>query len=163
MYCGAVTEDIQSIRGPRFHCSRIFLVFPNRRGRPSFGDARHEPVMDVPPAGDPGAMLALGAAALVGGGRAVTPGGGGTMAGESNSPPEDPGRTPTTGACPPLGVGRTSTLAESQRGTVGAHLSPLAGQRPDEAPPFGPPWVEAVGSASGSMVGGIPAGLGSSR
>jgi len=105
----------------------------------------------------------MGAVALVGGGRAVLVGGGGTLAGESNSPPEDPGHSPTTGAGPPPGAGRNSTLAESQRGGVGAHPSPLDGQRPDGAPTFGPPHVEEVGTSSGTMVGGISAGLGSSR
>jgi len=28
LYCNAVTEDIRLIRGPRFHGSRIFLIFP---------------------------------------------------------------------------------------------------------------------------------------
>jgi len=54
-------------------------------------------------------------------------------------------------------------LAESQRGGAGAHPSPLNGQRPDGAPPFGPPRVAAVGSSSGSPGGGIPTGPGSSR
>jgi len=101
--------------------------------------------------------------ALAGGGRAIPVGGGGTVAGESNSPPEDPGRTPTTGARPPPGAGRTSTLAESQRGGAGSQPSPLDGQRPDEAPPFGPPRVAAMGSSSGTAAGGIPPGTGSSR
>ena len=70
---------------------------------------------------------------------------------------------PTTGARPHPGAGRTSTLAESQRGGVGVHRSPLDGQRPDGAPPFGPPRVEAVGSSSGTLAGGTPAGLGSIR
>jgi len=35
-------------------------------------------------------------------------------------------------------------------------------QRSYGAPPFGPPRVEAVGSSSGTMAGGTPAGLGSS-
>jgi len=120
-------------------------------------------VTDALPAGDPGTLRALGAVALVGGGRAVPVGGGGTVAGESNSLPEDPGRTPTTGARPPPGAGRTSTLAESQRGGAGAHPSPLDGQRPEGAQPFGPPRVAAVGSSSGAPAGGIPTGPGSSR
>jgi len=102
----------------------------------------------------------LGAVALVGGGRAVPGGGGGTVAGEANSLPEDPGRTPTTGARPPSGAGRTSTLAESQRGGVGVHPSPLDEQCPVGAPPFGPPRLEAVGSSSGTRTGGQPASLG---
>jgi len=118
---------------------------------------------DAPPAGDPGALRALGAVALVGGGRAVLAGGGDTVADESNSPPEDPDRPPTTGARPPPGAGRTSTLAESQRGGAGAHPLPLDGQRPDVAPPFGPPRVDAVGSASGTAAGGIPTGPDSTR
>jgi len=105
----------------------------------------------------------LGAVALVGGGRAVPVGGGGTVAGESNSPPEDPGRTPTTGARPPPGAQRTSTLAGSERGGAGAHPSPLDGQHPEGAPPFGPPRVAAVGASSRTAVGGIPTGPGSSR
>jgi len=105
----------------------------------------------------------LGAVALVGGGRAVPGGGGGTVAGETKSLPEDPGRTPTTGARPPPGAGRTSTLAESQRGGGGVHPSSLDGQCPAGAPPFGPPRVEAVGSSSGTRTGGQPAGLGPIR
>ena len=70
---------------------------------------------------------------------------------------------PTTGARPPPGAGRTSTPAESQRGGAGAHPSPLDGQRPDGAPPFGPPRVAAVGSSSGTPAGGIPTGPGLSR
>jgi len=120
-------------------------------------------VTNVPPAGDPGALRALGAVALVGGGRAVPVGGGGTVAGESNSSPEDPGRTPTTGARPPPGAGRTSTLVESQRGAAGAHPSHLDGQRPDGAPPCRPPRLAALGSSSGAPAVGIPTGPGSSR
>jgi len=87
--------------------------------------------------------------APVGGGRAVPVGGGGTVTGESNSPPEDPGRTPTTGSRAPPGAGRTSTLMEPQAGGAGAHPSHLDGQRPEGAPPFGPRRVDAVGSSSG--------------
>jgi len=132
-------------------------------GTPPFEMPGTSRVTDAPPAGDPGALQALGAVALVGGGRAVPVGGGGTEAGESNSPPEDPGRTPTTGARPPPGAGRTSTLAESQRGGPGAHPSPLDGQRPDGAPPLCPPRVAAVGSSSGAPAGEISTGPGSSR
>jgi len=120
-------------------------------------------VTDEPPAKDSGALRALGAVALVGCGRAVPPGGGGMVAGESNYPPEDPGRTPTTGARSPPGAGRTAALAESQRGGAGAQPSPLDGQRQDGAPPFGPPRVQAVGSSSGTAAAGIPDGPGSSR
>jgi len=28
LYCGAVTKDIRLIREPRFHASRISLIFP---------------------------------------------------------------------------------------------------------------------------------------
>jgi len=132
-------------------------------GAPAFEMPGTSRVTIAPPAGDPGALRALGVVALVGGGRAVPVGGGGMVAGESNSPPEDPGHTPTTGSRPPPGAGRTSTLAESQRGGAGAHPSPLNGQRPDGAPPFGPPRVAARGSSSGSPAGGIPTGPGSSR
>jgi len=132
-------------------------------GTPPFEMPGTSRVTDAPPSGDPGALQALGAVALVGGGRAVPVGGGGTEAGESNSPPEDPGRTPTTGARPPPGAGRTSTLAESQRGGPGAHPSPLDGQRPDGAPPLCPPRVAAVGSSSGAPAGEISTGPGSSR
>ena len=120
-------------------------------------------VTDAPQAGDPGKTPALGDVAPVGGGRAVPVGVGGTVAGESDSPPADPGRTPTTGARPPPGAGRTSTLMDSQPGGAGVHPSPLDGQRLDGAPPFGPPRVEAVGSSSGTMVGGTPAGRGSNQ
>ena len=82
----------------------------------------------APPAGDLEATPALGAVAPVGGGRAVPGGGGGTVAGESSSLPKNPGHTPTTKARPPSGAGRTSTLAESQRGGVGVHPSALDGQ-----------------------------------
>jgi len=132
-------------------------------GAPPFEMPGTSRVTDAPPAGDPGALRALGAMALVGGERAVPVGGGGTVAGESNSPPQDPVRTPTTGARPPPGAGRTSTLAEFQRGGAGAHPSPLDGQRPDGAPPFGPPRVAAVGSSSRAPAGGLPTGPGSSR
>ena len=85
------------------------------------------------------------------------------MAGELNSLPEDPGRTPTTGARHPSGAGRTSTLMEPlMRGTK-VYPSPLYGERLDVAPPFDPPRVEAVGSASRTVVGERPAGRGSSR
>jgi len=132
-------------------------------GAPPFEMPGTSRVTDAPQAGDFGALRALGAVALVGGGRAVPVGGGGTVAGESNYPPEDPVRTPTTGARPPPGAGRTSTLAESQRGGARAHPSPLDGQRPDGAPPFGPPRVAAVGSSSGTAAGGLPTGQGLSR
>jgi len=128
-------------------------------GAPPFEMPGTSRMTDAPPAKDLGATPALGAVALVGGGRAVPGGGGGTVAGESNSLPEDPGRTPTTGARPPPGAGRTSTLA----GGVGVHPSSLDGQRPAGAPPFGPPRVEAVGSSSGTRAGGTPAGLGPIR
>jgi len=130
---------------------------------PSFEMPGTNQVSDAPPAGEDGATPALGAVTLVGGGRAVPVGGGGTVAGESNSPPEKPGRKPTTGAHSPLGAGQTASLAECQRGGVGAHPSPLYGQRSDKAPPFLPPRVEAVGSSSGTVAEGTPAGLGSSR
>ena len=120
-------------------------------------------VTDAPPAGDLGAMPALGAVALVWGGRAVPGGGGGTVAGESNSLPEDPGRTPTTGARHLPGAGRTYTLAEPQRGGVGVHPSPLDGQCPVGAPLFGPPRMEAVGSSSGSQTARHPNILGPIR
>jgi len=120
-------------------------------------------VTHAPPAGDLWATPALGVLALVGGGRAVPVGGGGTVAGESISPPEDADRTPTTGARPPPGAGRTCTLAEAQRGGVGAHPSPLDGQRPAGAPPFDPPRVEGAGSSAGTWSGGTPAGLGPIR
>jgi len=132
-------------------------------GAPPFEMPRTIRVTDAPPAGDPGALRALGSVALVKGGMAVPAGGGGAVAGESNSPPEDPGRTPTTGALPPPGAGRTSTLAKSQRGGAGAHPSPLDGQLQDGAPPSGPPRLDAVGSSSGTAAGGIPTGPGSSR
>jgi len=128
-------------------------------GAPPFEMPGTSPVTDASPAGDPGAAPALGAVALVGGGRAVPGGGGGTVAGESNSLPEDPGRTPTTGARPPPGAGRTSTMAEPQRGGVGVHPSPLDGQCPVVAPPFRPPRMEAVGSSSGTRPGGQPTSL----
>ena len=132
-------------------------------GAPPFEMPGTSRVTDAAPAGGPGALWALGALALVGGGRAVPVGGGGTVPGESISPPEDPGRTPTTRARPPPGAGRTTSLAESQRGAAGAHPSPLNGQRPDRAPPLGPPRVAAVGSSSGAQAGGIPTGPGWSR
>jgi len=132
-------------------------------GAPPFEMPGTSRVTDAPPPGDPGALRALGAVALVGGGRAVPVGSGGTVAGELDSPPEDPGRTPTTGARPPPGAGRTSTLAESQSGGAGAHPSPLDGQRPAGALPSGPPRVAAVGSSAGAPAGGIPTGPGSSR
>jgi len=116
-------------------------------------------VTDVPLAGDVGPTPALGAVALVGGGRAVPVGGGCTVAGESNSPTEDPGRTPTTGPRPPPGAGRTPTLAEAQRWGVGAHHSTMDGQCLGGAPPFGPFRVEGVGSLAGTWAGGTPAGL----
>jgi len=119
-------------------------------------------VTDMLPAGDPVTTRELGVVARAGGGRVVPVGGCGTVAGESSSPLEDPGRTPTTEARPPPGAGRTSTLAESQRGVVGAHSSPLDGQRPDGAPAVGPPHVEPVGRSSGTAVGGISAGVASS-
>jgi len=142
--------------------SRSSSSFPLEGGTPPFEMFGTIRVTDEPPAKYHGATAALGAVALVGGGRAVPVGGGGTMAGASSSPPEDPGRTPTTGARPPPGAGGTSTLAESQRGGVVAHPLPLDEQRSDGAPPFGPPRVEAVGSFSGTMAGGTPTGLGSS-
>jgi len=132
-------------------------------GAPPFEMPATFRVTDAPPAGDPGAMRELGAVALVEGGRAVPAGGGGTVVGESKSLPEDPGRTTTTGARPPPGAERTSTLAESQRGGVGAHPTPLDGQRPDRAPTFGQPRVGAVGSSSGTTAAGNPDGLGSIR
>jgi len=46
---------------------------------------------------------------------------------------------------------------------AGAHPSPLDGQRPDGAPPFGPHRVAAVGSSSGAPAGGMTTGPGSSR
>ena len=132
-------------------------------GAPPFEMPGTSRVPDAPLAGDLGALRALGAVALVGGGRVVPVGGGGTVAGESNSPPEHPGRTPTTGARRPPGAGWTYTLAKSQRGGAGAHPSPLDGQRPDGAPPSGPPRVGAVGSSSGAPARGIPTCPGSSR
>jgi len=59
-------------------------------------------------------------------------------------------------ARPPPGAGRTSTMAETQRGGVGVHPSPLDGQCPVVAPPFRPPRMEAVGSSSGTRPGGQP-------
>jgi len=132
-------------------------------GVPPFEMPSTSRVTDAPPAGDPGATPALGAVAPVGGGRAVPVGGGGTVAGESNSPPEDPGRTPTTGARPAPGAGRTSTLMEPQAGGAGVHPSPLDGQRLEWAPPFGAPRVDAVSSSFGTLVGGTPAGRGPRR
>ena len=132
-------------------------------GAPPFELPGTSRVTDAPRAGDLVALRALGAVALVGGGRAVLVGGGGTVAGEANSPPEDPGRTLTTGDRPSPGAGRTFTLAESQRGGAGAHPLPLDGQRLDGAPPFGTPRVDAVGSSLGTAAGGIPTGPGSSR
>ena len=85
------------------------------------------------------------------------------MAGESNSPPEEFGRTPTSRARPSSGAGRTSTLAEAQRGGVGAHPAPLDGQRPEGEPPFCPPRVKAVGSSLAITAAGVPSGLDSSR
>jgi len=105
----------------------------------------------------------LGTVAPVGGGRAVPGGGGGTVAGESKSLPKDPCRTPTAGARPPPGAGRTSTLAESQRGGVAVNPSPLDGQCPAEAPPFCPTHMKAVGSSSGTRAGGTHSGLGRIR
>jgi len=99
--------------------------FPLDEGTPPFEILGTIRVTDEPPAGDHGATAALGAVALVGCGRAVPVGGGGTVAGAWSSPPEDPGRSPTTGARPPPGAEGTSTLTESQRGGEGAHLSPL--------------------------------------
>ena len=46
---------------------------------------------------------------------------------------------------------------------MGSHPSPVDGQRSDGAPLFGPPRVEEGRSSSGTIVGGTPAGLGSSR
>jgi len=132
-------------------------------GAPTFEMPGTSRVTDAPPAGDPGATPALGAVAHVGGGRAVPGGGGGTVAGESNSLPEDPGRTPTTGARPPPGAGWTSTLADPQRGGVGVHPSALDGQCPVGAPPFSPPRMEAVGSSSGTRTGAQPTSLGPIR
>jgi len=140
-----------------------FSSSPLDGGAPPFEIPGTSRVTDAPPAGESGTTLALGAVAPVGGGRAVPVDGGGTVAGESNSQPEDPGDTPTTGARPPLGAGRTSMLAESQRWGLGAHPLPLNGQRPDGELPFGPPRVEAVGSSPGIAAGGTPAGLGSNR
>ena len=85
------------------------------------------------------------------------------MAGDSNFPPEEPGRTPTTGARPPPGAGRTSMLSKAQRGGVTFHRLPLDSQRAAGLPPFGPPRVEAVGSSSGTQAGGTRSGLGSIR
>jgi len=129
-------------------------------GAPPFEMPGTSQVTDAPPAGDPGAIPALGAVAPVGGVRAVPVGGGGTVACESNSTPEDPSRTPTTRARPPPGAGRTSTLMEPQAGGAGVHPSPLDGQRLEGVPPFGPPRVDAVGSSSGTLDGGTPAGRG---
>ena len=140
--------------------SGSFSFSPLDKGAPPLEMPGTRRVMDAPPAEDLGATPALGAVAIVGGGRAVPVGGGGTVAGDSNSPPEDPGRTPSTGARPPPGAERTSTLTEDQRGGVGAHPSPLDGQRPEEAPPFGPPRVEMVRGSSGTRAGGTPDGLG---
>jgi len=82
-------------------------------------------VSDALPAGDHGAAPTLGTVALVGSGRAVPVGGGGTVAGELTSPPDDPGRTPTTGTRSPPGAGQSESLAECQREGVGAHPWPL--------------------------------------
>jgi len=90
-------------------------------GAPPFEMPGTSRVTDAPPAADPGAAPALSAMAPVAGGTAVPVGGGGTVAGESNSPPEDPGRKPTTGARPPSGAERTSTLMEPQAGGAGVH------------------------------------------
>jgi len=99
--------------------------FPLDGGAPPIKMPGTSRVTDAPPAGNHGKTPALGAVALVGGRRAVSAGGGGTMAGESNSPPEDPGRTPTTRAFSLPGAGRTSLLAMSQRGGVRVHPWPL--------------------------------------
>ena len=106
---------------------------PPDGGAPPFEMPGTSRVTDAPPAGDLGALRALGAVAHNGGGRAVLVGAGGTVAADSNSPPEDPGRTPYTGARPRPGAGQTSALAESQHGGAGAHPSPLDGLRPDGA------------------------------
>jgi len=132
-------------------------------GAPPFEMPGNSRVTDAPPAGDVGATPAFGAVALVGGGRAVLGGGGGTGAGESNSLPEDLGRMPTTGARLPAGAGRTSTLAEPQRGGVGVHPSPLDGQCLVGAPSFGPPRMEAMGSSSDTRTRGQPTSLGPIR
>jgi len=132
-------------------------------GAPSFEMPGTSLVTDAPPAGYHGATPALGAVAPVGGGRAVPVGGSGTVAGESNSLSEDTGRTPTTGARPSPGAGRTSTLMEPQAGGAGVHPFPLDGQRLEGAPPAGPPRVDAVGRSSGTLVGGTPAGRGPRR
>jgi len=121
--------------------------YPLDGGAPPFEIPGTSRVTYAPPAGVLGATPALRAVARVVGGRAVPGGGGDTVAGESSSLPEDPGRTPTTGARRPPGAARKSTLAESQRGGVGVRPSPLDGQCPAWAPPFGPPRVEAVGSS----------------
>jgi len=130
---------------------------------PSFEMPDCSRVTDTPPEGDPGATLALGAVALVGGGEAFSVGGGGTVAGESNSLLEDPGRTPNTGARPPPGAGRTSTLMDPLLGGRGAHPSLLDGQRRDGAPHLSTPRGEAVHSASGTVVCGPITGPGPSR
>jgi len=163
--CTAVRRPRTSDRyaGPASMARRSSSSSPHDGGAPPFEMPGTIRVKDAPPAGDSGALRALGAVALFGGGRAVPVGCGGTVAGESNFPPEDPGRTPTTGARPLPGAGRTPTLAESQRGGAGSHPSPLDGQRPDVPPPFGPPRVAAVGTSSGAPSGGIPTGAGSSR
>jgi len=136
---------------------------PHDGGAPPFEMFGTSRVTDAPQAADPETTPALVDVAPVGGGRAVPVGGGGTVAGESDSLPVDPGRTPTTGARPSPGAGWTSTLMESQLGGAGVNRAPLDGQRLDGAPPFGPPRVGAVGSLSGTMVSGMPAGRRSSR
>jgi len=47
---------------------------------------------------------------------------------------------------------------EPQAGGAGVHPSPLDEQRLEGAPPFGSPRVDAVGSSSGTLVGGTPTG-----
>jgi len=85
------------------------------------------------------------------------------VADESNFLPEDPGRTPTSGARPPPSAERTSTLVQAQRVGVGAYPSPLHRQRPGGAPPFGQTRVEKVGSSAGARAGGKPSGMGKIR
>jgi len=106
LWCGDLGQPIDTRAPLPWLADLPSSSSPLNGGAPPFEMPGTSRMTDAPLAGDPGALRALGAVALVGGGRAFPVGGGGTVADESDSPPEVPGRTPTTGARPPPGAGR---------------------------------------------------------
>jgi len=113
---------------------------------------------DAPPSGDHGATPALGAVALVGGGRAVPVGGGGTVVSESSSPPEDAGRTPTTGARPLPGAARRLRWRNRSVGASFRTPGPWTGSaRTGRRPLARPAWKQWAARRVPSLAGLAPA------